>query len=146
MPVTGKVTSPHPFPGRWPTRLAWYVGDRNGLSYVGKPTTLAWRETQRIRQANPFEPFYAVEFDRNLQPIVHFSDMWGTLCDPLWFSFYHFWQSPGTGMQYLALRTHPKRLAGYTIYSAYQNLAEVRKQDWLAYAKATKAVAPEVQI
>lgn len=58
MPVRGSL--PHPFPGRFPTRV--FSFDMTGWSYLGKPTPNAWRQIVRRTWFLGAPQF--VEFDR----------------------------------------------------------------------------------
>lgn len=62
-----RVTKPKPFPGRYPTRIA-YTGtliDGKVVSYVGKPTKKALLKFRQFLNSYQFKTVSAVEFDRN---------------------------------------------------------------------------------
>lgn len=140
-------STPSPFPGRWPTRLAWRVDAPGGVqTYFGKPTPSAYAKYRNALKGVEFVGHWIVEFDLGHFPLASWNSQVGfTFHASLW-TYYHFWQGLEHEMGYLNQPVVAKTLAGRVVYSPMRNLTLERKAAWLNYAQAKRSLSQEAQI
>jgi hypothetical protein len=134
-----KDNHPAPFPGKWPTRIAWHYKVAGGPdeSYVGKPTAQAVQRYQAlVRQRDLLVRLtYVMEFDRKHIPIYYWSQTSPMQINPTIYGVYHFWQNPAPVAGHLALQSFRRRLGGFPVYSPYRALSTERKRSWAAFMR-----------
>lgn len=64
MPLTQRL-EPRPFPGKYPTRIAWVLKQQGGrtYSYIGKPSANALKQLLMMQARRPAKQIDFVEFD-----------------------------------------------------------------------------------
>jgi hypothetical protein len=136
---------PAPFPGKWPTRIAWkFLGMDVDESYVGKPIRQAAERFQTLQRTVPSVHAYFVEFDRKHRPIYLWSNVTGLQMHPVLYGVYHYWQSYDVAGGHFAVPLYRKRLGGLVVYSPYRALARERKDSWLAYVRSHTPFKPKL--
>ena len=145
MPVNLENRVAKPFPGKWPTRMAWvFQAERNGggptftVRYLGKPNCEQARRLHKL--LTRFSPRHnrifmmAWEFDREniLMSNEYFSDREqpqrvrkGLLWDA-----YHPWTQLGNGLQHLENKLFLKNIGGFLCYA---NVAKLKVEYITAY-------------
>lgn len=137
---------PAPFPGRWPTRIAWRVESSDGrkASYIGKPIAQAARQFQALSSLpQAYDVCYLVEFDRKHWPIYLWSIYTGTVTHPSLWGVYHYWQAALSYANYLTGPNYFRRLGGLPIYCPFRALSSGRKQDWRQFVLSQTSFKPE---
>jgi hypothetical protein len=97
-----RATKPKPFPGKYPTRIAWQGTLKNGeqISYIGKPTERILSRFRFLRENNSIARFWGVEFDKNGSIArTEYAVPWNASCDAAGLrKVYH--PTPGTADQF----------------------------------------------
>lgn len=153
----GDDRSPHPFPGKWPTRIAWiYAGDLGKADYLGRPNTEQVRRFQKlVKNSKVIYLAQACEFDQShmLYRWEHIAPATPMLHFPL-FYLYHLWGSGGTSAlgQFLT-RNFIQEVGKLRVYSMSRIFMEAT---WRHYAEAqgivgfgkpkSKPEPPKVQV
>lgn len=125
----GKVFSPQPFPGKYPTRLFWKVG---GRTYFGKPTPT---KVQEFLHLDKSAKLCGVIMEVDKAHALYSYASGGTLHSNLQ-RFYHFFQAPplaGT-VDHMLAKLYPKRIGGFTVYSPYATLKKEYVEQFRQYA------------
>lgn len=139
-------SEPAPFPGRWPTRIAWRVLTMDeDRSYIGKPAqpeVLAFRRL--VGQHNHVEA-WLMEFDRKHNPIyiwINAGPRSGTYMNQALYYVYHLWSGLDVEAGHLSgtLRLH--KLDGVGVYAPYAALTSNRREEWRNYMRSLK---PRIQ-
>jgi hypothetical protein len=124
------ASQPKPFPGKWPTRLYWRVGEEE---YFGKPNASQVSRYQAlVQEASAFRTnARVVELDRS--GAIYIADEDGARTGTL-FGFYYHWQRADAQAGHLCVPLYRKRIAGYTVLSPYATLKADYVEDWRRYA------------
>jgi hypothetical protein len=127
---------PAPFPGKWPTRIAWHVRGHRGVhSYIGKPTPFRVNEFMAHFTNEVVLGAWFDEFDRK-HSLYHWDLRHVPRTHPNLFSLYHFWRGADTHGLHLTGSLTRKRLGSLWVYSPYRALSFERKAHWFNYARA----------
>lgn len=128
--------TPAPFPGKFPTRIAWKANTRRGVvSYLGKPSAQAIAAYNRIRLSEAqWQGYWFEEFDRK-HGIFMASNITRPGCHPSLFGYYHYWMSVLDDVSHLS-GVVVKDLYGHRVYSPYRALREEHRREWLTYARS----------
>lgn len=139
MRLNEAARNPAPFPGAWPTRMAWAVyGDRSDKdggelreNYIGKPSAEQINRFHRLKEQMSGEKFrrslaYCWEFDRRnlvldslwdggemIYPVVHSNLLWNA---------YHPWNNLEGSLQYFQKAVFLKTIGGFRVYSPLKTL------------------------
>lgn len=139
--------TPAPFPGKWPTRIAWGFrgisksGKWFSASYIGKPTSQTVSEFVSYQQQPKTEAWF-FEFDRKHIPIYTWDRVQGVWTNPIMFAVYHFWQSWGNFGEHFLVPTYRRQLGGLWVYSPYRALARERKESWRTFMAGNTTYKP----
>ncbi len=105
------ATEPQPYPGRYPTRVAWYIASKTPLWYMGRPNLLQLSRALAIRGRHLAHGW---EFDRGGVIATWQTGTYG-LPGPLW-KHYHPFQRPGAWFEGFRPWFEMKRESGRVFY------------------------------
>lgn len=133
--VQQKITEVNPFPGKWPTKIAYALrvkGRRHPVTYAGKPSTTAvarFRKFSRIKGTTG----WFVEFDAR-NPICWLSQIhrYWTQNNPV-YGRYHYWDADS--VHAFTAKFYRKRVAGFTLYSPFEKLKRQQIEDYKAWLR-----------
>lgn len=145
--MSSNVGKPLPFPGKYPTRIAYAFvfrdESRPPITYMGKPSMSAakrwmriWNENEqaKIRDKQPVcEVVAYAEFDR-AGLIQRYLPGTTAILIAQNMTYYHPWDAHGMGLKSFAEPFYNKRVAGNTSYSPHKTLklAQVEeRRAWL---------------
>lgn len=152
LPFADRVKQPAPFPGRWPTHVAWqlafkrhaWMDEDNGrivpqeknwtrFNYVGKPNAEQARKLGAMLRDRPWERYSleitCVEFDRKHRLLIQ-TQKFQPNHDPrpphnavsTLWSAYHPWQPVTFWAEYFRVKNFLKNIGGFRVYSTQKVL------------------------
>lgn len=122
--------TPAPFPGRWPTRIAWRSGPGYKQTYLGKP---APQHVHRFLQLYQKWGGVLIEFDRLHRPVFRHSLFDGTSAHRFLFPYYHYWIPADSQCSHLLGHHGTKQIDGHVVYTPWIALHDTRRAEWRAF-------------
>lgn len=128
------MADPSPFPGKYPTHLAWKFSHQGRTqTYMGKPTTQAVAKFfSLLRQQDPWmlQAAWITEFDRVHPYVLAWDKQRGTQIHPRLWPFYHYWQTATQTFEHFQSPWLVKDVCGHKVYSPFRVLRRERQALW----------------